>query len=253
MPEPIVDEVFGVFLVFARVGGALMLLPGFGEPYILTRHRLLLALFVSLAMAGALGPSLPPVPAETLTLARLVAGEAVLGLFIGAAARALFSALHIAGTAIAFQSGLAAAAFFDPNEGTQGTLPGTFLTTTALVLLFLTDGHHLLLKALAASYGGVPPGGTPPFGDMADLLARLVNEAFTVGVQIAAPLLVVSLLMYLLMGILNRLMPTFQVFFIALPLQILIAFATVMLSLSGAMLVFFAYFEDGVAGLTLGG
>jgi flagellar biosynthesis protein FliR len=50
--------------------------------------------------------------------------------------------------------------------------------------------------------------------------------------------------MYLGMGVLNRLMPTFQVFFIALPLQILVAFATIMLSFATGLLAFFGLFED---------
>jgi len=253
LPELVADEVFGLLLVFVRVGAALMLLPGFGEPYVLARWRLLLAFWLALALAGPLAAELPALPAEPAVFVPLIAGEALLGLFIGAAGRAMFAALHIAGTTIAFQSGLAAAAVFDPNEATQGTLPGTFLTITALVLLFVTDAHHLLLRALVASYDGLPVGSAPPVGDMAELLAKLVNEAFTIGIRIAAPLLAVSLLMYLLMGILNRLMPQFQVFFIALPLQILIAFATLMLSLAGGFLVFFNFFEDGVMSLTLGG
>ena len=177
----------------------------------------------------------------------------MLGLFIGFTARFAFAALHVAGTTLAFQSGLAAAAIFDPNEATQGTVTGNFLTTTALVLLFVTDSHHLLLQALAASYAGLPAGAAPPLGDMAELLTRLLDQAFAVGVRIAAPLLLVSLLMYLGMGVLNRLMPTFQVFFIALPLQMLAAFATIMLSFGAGLLVFFTLFEDALTTLATGG
>jgi len=249
----VADEVFGLLLIFVRVGAALMLLPGFGEPFVLGRLRLLLALLFALGLAGPLGPTLPALPAEPLILARLVAGEALLGLVIGAAARALFAALHIAGTMIAFQSGLATAMVFDPSEATQGTLPGNLLTTTALVLLFVTDGHHLLLRALAASYQGVPAGTLPPVGDLAEMLVRLVGEAFATALRIAAPLLLVSMLMYLGMGVLNRLMPAFQVFFIALPLQMLLAFAILMLSLSAGLLVFFTFFEERVGALALGG
>lgn len=251
--ELVADEVFGVLLLFVRTGSALLLLPGFGEPYVLGRFRLLLGLLLALALAGPLGPGLPAMPAEPLALARLIGTEALLGTFLGGAARVLLAALHVAGTVIAYQSGLAAASMFDPNEATQGTLPGNFLTTTALVLLFLVDGHHLMLQALAASYAGLPAGAALPLGDMADLLARLLNEAFAIGVRIAAPLVLVSLLMYLGMGILNRLMPAFQVFFIALPLQILIAFAALMLSLGGGLLVFLTFFERGLAELAFGG
>lgn len=253
LPDLVAEEVFGLLLIFVRVGGALMVLPGFGEPYVPSRARLLLALGLSIVLAAPLGPQLPPLPAQLPELARVLCTEALLGLFIGAAARALFAALHIAGTAIAFQSGLAAAAVFDPNEATQGTLPGNLLTTTALVLLFVSDGHHLLLQALAASYAGLPAASTPPLGDLADLLARLVNEAFGLALRIAAPLLAVSLLMYVGMGVLNRLMPTLQVFFIALPLQMLLAFAVIMLSVAGGLLAFFERFEDSLITLTFGG
>jgi flagellar biosynthesis protein FliR len=253
LPDLLVGEAFGVLLVFARVGSALMILPGFGEPYILSRFRLLLALLLSLGLAAPLAAELPAPPEDALELARLLGTEALFGLFVGGAVRALFAALHVAGTVIAFQSGLAAAAIFDPNEATQGTLPGNFLTTTALVLLFVTDAHHLLLAAVAASYEALPAGGAPPFGDMAELIGRLVDQAFALGVRIAAPLLVVSLLMYLAMGVLNRLMPAFQVFFLALPLQMLLAFATLMLSLAGGLFVFFALLEDSLTFLIPGG
>jgi flagellar biosynthesis protein FliR len=88
---------------------------------------------------------------------------------------------------------------------------------------------------------------------MAELLARLIDQAFGLGLRLAAPIVLVSVLTYLAMGVLNRLMPTFQVFFIALPLQILAAFATVMLTFAAGLLAFFAFFEDGLASLGVGG
>ena len=247
--EVVLAEVFGVFLVFARIGSALMLMPGFGEPYVLGRFRLLLALACSLLLAVPLADELPAPPVEPLSGLRLIGGEIVVGLFMGVAARTLFAALHLAGSVIAFQSGLAAAAIFDPNEATQGTLPGNLLTTTGLVLLFVTDAHHLLLQALAASYAGLPAASPLPIGDMTEVLTRFLDQAFALAVQIAAPLLLVSLLVYLVMGVLNRLMPAFQVLFVALPLQILLAFATVTLSLAGGFFAFFTLFEQGVAAL----
>ena len=249
VPELVVEEVFALLLIFVRVGGALMAMPGFAEAYVLIRLRLLLALLLALALAGPLAPELPAMPVEPLELGRLLAAELVIGLFFGAAARLTFAALHVAGTTIAFQSGLAAAAVFDPNEATQGTLPGNFLTTTALVLLFVTDGHHLLLRALATSYAGLPAGTPPPLDDMAEFLLRTFTAAFSLGVRIAAPLLLVSFLMYLGMGVLNRLMPSFQVFFIALPLQMLITFATLMLVFGGGLLAFFAAFDATLGAL----
>lgn len=256
LPELLADEAFRLFLVFCRVGAALLILPGFGEPYVPPRLRLLLALALSLLLGAALGPTglLPPAPEEPAALALLVGREVLIGLFLGAAARTLLGALHVAGSVIAYQSGLAAASVFDPGAATQGTLPGNLLTTAALVLLFVTDGHHALLAALADSYVGLAPSSTGlPLGDMAELFGRLVGAAFAAGVRIAAPVVLVSLLLYLGLGVLNRLMPALQVFFIALPLQILLAFAVLALSLAGGLLAFLAFFGDGLALLVFGG
>lgn len=253
LPELIVEEVFRLLLIFVRIGSAMVIMPGLAEAYVAARARLLLALGLSLALLAPLAPSLPAMPDQPLALARLLAAEAVLGLFIGSAVKVIFAALHIAGTTIAFHSGLAAAAIFDPSEATQGTLPGNFLTTTALVLLFVTDAHHLLIEGMAASYATLPPGDMLPWGDMAELLARLVDQAFALGLRLAAPIVLVSVLTYLAMGVLNRLMPTFQVFFIALPLQILAAFATVMLSFAAGLLAFFTFYEEALVSLGLAG
>ena len=250
---PTSDDVFAIVLIFVRVGAALMLMPGFSEPYIFSRSRLLFALVVSFLLAGPLAPYLPPMPSDVADLTLLIFGEALFGLFIGGATRIMFAALHVAGSTIAVQSGLATASVFDPNQSTQGTLPGNFLTTVAMVLLFVTDSHHMLLRGIIQSYAHLQTNEALPIGDMASFITRIVQKGFDIGVQMAAPLLLVGLLTNLAMGVLNRLMPTFQVFFIALPLQLLLSFATLMLSFAAGLLVFFSFLEVEYSILTQGG
>ena len=60
--------------------------------------------------------------------------------------------------------------------------------------------------------------------------------------QIAAPFIVVALLFYISLGLLARLMPQFQVFFVALPLQIMVGTFVLMLTISSAMMWFLTYF-----------
>lgn len=249
---PLANDIFGFLLLFVRISGALMLMPGFSEPYIFSRSRLLFALTLSVLLVGPLASTLPALPLNTGDLVLLVASEAILGLFIGAATRIMFATLHIAGSTIAVQSGLATASVFDPNQSTQGTLPGNFLTTTAMVLLFVTDGHHMLLRGLVASYDHLQAGLRIPIDDMAAFMTMVVQKGFNLGVQIAAPLLLVGLLTNLAMGVLNRLMPSFQVFFIALPLQLLLAFATLMLCFTSGLLVFFSFLDAEYGALTMG-
>lgn len=250
---PTSNDIFAFLLIFVRIGAAMMLMPGFSEPYIFSRSRLLFALMLSLVLAVPLGPQLPGLPPHLTELFLLVSREVLLGLFIGASTRIIFATLHVAGSTIAVQSGLATASVFDPNQSTQGTLPGNFLTTVAMALLFVTDGHHMLLSGLAQSYVHLGAGMASPIGDMAGFITRIVQNGFDLGVQMAAPLLLVGLLTNLAMGVLNRLMPSFQVFFIALPLQLLLSFATLMLSFAAALLIFFAFLEAEYTTLTLGG
>ena len=183
----------------------------------------------------------------------LVAGETVFGLAIGTSARLAFAAVNVAGSIIAMQSGLAAATFFDPSEATQTPAPANFLSLATLALLFATDGHHLLLRALAQSYALQPLGAALPFGDLGLLLTRLAGTALSAGLAMAAPVLLANLLGNLALGALNRLVPSLQVFFVALPLQLALAFALLAFGVGGVLLVGLRTLEEGVRWLGAGG
>ncbi|MGD9538049.1 MAG: flagellar biosynthetic protein FliR [Alphaproteobacteria bacterium] len=228
-------ELFGYFLVFARLGAAIMLLPGFGESFVSPRIRLLLALAVTFAVMPIVADSLPAMPEQVLGLFVLLFGEILIGLFIGTLARILLGVLQSAGALIANFTSLGAAQVLDPASATPSTLPGNFLTILALVLIFATNLHHLMLAALVDSYASFPPGSAPPLDDFAEAASQLVAQGFGLAFQLAAPLLVVTLVMQIGLGLLARLMPQMQVFFVAMPLQILLGFAIVAVTLGAAM------------------
>ena len=223
-------ELFAVLLTFARVGSALMVLPGFGEPYVMSRARLWIALTASVLLGLSQSAELPEMPDRIAPLVALVGTEVIIGLFIGATVRLVLLASHLAGGIMAMQSGLAAAAFFDPNSGTQGSGFGNFLTMLLILLIFVTDGHHMMLLGLDRSYSALPPGDLDAAG-MAETFVLLSTEAIEVAVRIATPILFIGIASNLLMGVLNRLMPTFQVMFVVMPAQITLAFGVMMLSL----------------------
>ena len=240
-------EVFSLILVFCRIGGALVILPGFGETFVSPRIRLLIALMISLVVTPLAEPFLPALPSQVGPLVLLVGGEILVGVFIGTVARLLISALATAGTVIAFVSGLASALVFNPLMSDQGSLPSVFLTLLGLLLIFATNMHHLMLRAIFDSYSLFVPGTAPDAGDMANLVGRTVADSFTLGMQLAAPFLVVSLIFYVMMGLLARLMPQMQVFFVAIPLQILLSFFIMSSVLAGVMLWFLNQFSARIS------
>ena len=236
-------EIFGFFLVFVRIAAALMIMPGIGEAYIPIQIRLGAAAMLTLAIAPIVISTLPNLPDTPLQLFLLILGELAVGLLIGAAARLTMSALHVAGTVIAFQSSLGFALFVDPTQGTQGALIATFLTLLGLILIFASGLHMLTIRALADSYILFNTGFLPYVGDFAELAVRYVSASFKVGIQIAAPFIVFSLTFYVGLGVLARLLPQIQVFFIGIPLQIFLALMILGIVIAPAMIWFLDHYE----------
>ncbi|MBP5857010.1 flagellar biosynthetic protein FliR [Marivibrio halodurans] len=237
-------ELFATFLVFARIGAAFITLPSIGETFLNPRARLAVALMLSVVAAPVVSPLLPDMPERLGDLALLLLGEIVHGIFIGTVTRVLFNALAIAGVIWSFLSGLASALLFNPLLADQGALQSIFFTLLGLMLIFATDMHHLLIRTVVESYVIFEPGQAPMLGDMADVVARTVADSFKLGIQLVAPLIVVALMFYTLLGLLARLMPQLQVFFIAMPLQILIGMVVMFITIGGMMLWFLEQYRE---------
>ncbi len=239
-------EIFGYGLVFARIGSAMMLLPGIGEAYVAPRIRLQLAFLISLLIAPLLQESLPNLPASPIRIMVLVGSEIVIGIFIGTVARLLITALATAGTVMSVMGGFGFASLFNPLMPDQGAFTAVLLTLMGVLLIFATNTHHLMIMALVESYTMFAPGAPPMFEDISDSIARLVTSSFKLGIQIAAPFIVVGTIFYLGLGLLARLMPQFQVFFIGLPLQILLGLALLSVTLTSGIMWFLDSFETSM-------
>lgn len=239
---------FSYMLVFARVGSALIVLPGFGESYVSPRVRLVFALVLSLIITPLVAGLLPPLPASIWAVFVLVGTEVVIGLLFGSVARLLIVGLQTAGMIIAYQTSLASALINDPASSQQGSIIGNFFVALGVLLIFVTDLHHMLLAGVVDSYGLFAPGAMPPAGDMAELITRIVAASFNTAMQIAAPYIVIGLVFYLGLGLLARLMPQVQVFFIAVPLQLVLSFFVMMLTVSASMIWFLDRFEATMGG-----
>lgn len=234
-------------LTFARVGTMVMLMPAIGELNLPARVRLTIALLLTAILLPAhqkaytvdlttLGPVLV-----------LMVQEIVIGAVLGLTARLAISALQVAGSVIAQQLGLGFVTAVDPTQNQQGLLVGNFLTLLGITLIFATDLHHLVIAAMNDSYTIFQPGEMPLVGDAAQHVTRIVATAFRIGIQLSAPFLVFGLLFNLGLGVLSRLMPQMQVFFIGLPLSIMLGLVLLLLVV-GAMMGTFVGYIEGVLG-----
>jgi flagellar biosynthetic protein FliR len=229
-------------LVFARIGAMVMLLPGFGEVNIPVRVRLGIALALTLIILPLHRNAYQISMTSMAPLLVLMVHEIVIGIVLGATARVTLSALQVAGSVIAQQLGLGFVTSVDPTQGQQGVLIGNFLTILGITLLFATDMHHLIIAALSQSYVIFSPGELMPSGDIASLATRAFTAAFKIGVQLAAPFIVFGLVFNLGLGLLARLMPQMQVYFVGVPLSILAGFLILAAIIATMMGTFLDYF-----------
>lgn len=243
----VLTQIMAFFMIFVRIGAAMMVLPGFGDVYVSPRIRLLFALVFSLMLTPMLEPRMPVLPQSGLMLGVVIGGEVLIGTFIGLIARGLMSALHVAGSIIAMQSALAVAAVFDPGSGGQSPVVSNILTLAAITLFFALDLHHLVLAALVQSYDVFAPATFPDVADMNLLHLRVIADAFNIGVMLAAPHIIISLLFYIGGGLIARLMPNFQVFFVMMPAQIFIALALLILGLPLLMEIFMQFMQTQIS------
>jgi flagellar biosynthetic protein FliR len=229
-------------LAFARVGAMVMLLPGLGETNIPVRIKLSIALLLTLIILP-LHRAAYHVDMTSLTaLLVLMLHEIVIGIVLGATARVTLSALQTAGAVIAQQMGLGFVTSVDPTQGQQGVLIGNFLTMLGVTMLFATDSHHLVIAALSDSYKIFSPGETMATGDVASLATSAFAAAFKIGLQLSAPFLVFGLVFNIGLGVLARLMPQMQVYFVGVPLSILAGFLILALVIAAMMGTFLDYF-----------
>lgn len=230
--------VFPAFLIFCRLGMALLVFPAISDPSIPTRLRLLIAVGTTLLFLPLLQSQLPTLPAKTGVMVSLVGAELMVGLLMGIVARWMMAAFAIAGEQIAFMSGFQAATLFDPTSGSSSAAPTVFMSLTASAFILAIGLHHQLIEGIMHSYQVFPAGQWPAIGGTLQALIDLISQVFLLGLQLSAPVVVAGFLGYVVFGIFNRLIPQLQVFFVSLPVSLTLSMLILAASLGGMLSLF---------------
>jgi flagellar biosynthetic protein FliR len=211
---------FGFSLLLARFGALVMVAPGLGEAQIPATMRAGLAACVAALLLPALGPIMPPPPADAMTYAGLIGAELLTGLWFGWLARLVALALPAAAQIVTLMTGLANVIAPDPAAGQTTALSRLFGLVPPLLLL--SSGLYMVpVQALAASYRVIPAGAVLPRGDAATLVVSGVAASFVLAVRLAAPFLLAGTVWQIALGIAARLVPSLQVYQLAHPGQVL--------------------------------
>jgi flagellar biosynthetic protein FliR len=216
----ILDHAFGLILVLARVGATLAFLPGLGETAIPAVVKAGMVLTLTILVLPIVEPALPPRPDSEVALALMVMTELANGLWFGWLARVLTTSLPVAGQFIADFAGLANVLQPSPELGAQTTAIARLYDVAVPALILSTGLYTVLLSALVGFYHLIPPGTLAWVPDSAATTVSMVAESFNLALRLATPFILAAIAWNVAIGLIARLVPKLQIFFVALPGQI---------------------------------
>jgi flagellar biosynthetic protein FliR len=232
-----------IFLVvLARMGGLVTFAPFWSHKAANPRARILLALAMAFVITPVVAPHLPTPPSDYVALMVVMIGEVLIGLVFGFVGRLIFSGLELAAELLGFQMGLSLVSAIDPSTQARSAALATFAQMFGLMILLASDGHHWLLQATVRSFGVVAPGNFTLKPALIELILRLSADALAVGVALAAPAIIVLLVVEFALAIAGRAAPQLQIMVVGFPIKIAVG-----LWLIGATL----YFMPGAVRTTL--
>ncbi|MBA3446520.1 MAG: flagellar type III secretion system protein FliR [Pseudaminobacter sp.] len=241
--------VLAAFIAFCRIGGCFLLMPGFASVRVPVQIRL----FIALAATGALLVHLwdaivPLVDRRPEILAPMIASELLIGALIGLMARFYMMALQFMGAGVAMMIGYGGMPGTGIEEAEPQAALAAVISFSALLLLFVFDFHHEIIKALVASYRLAPLNVFfNPQLALVDIVDTL-SEAFFLVLRLGSPFIAYAILVNLTIGFVNKLTPQIPVYFISLPFVI-----------AGGLIIFYfgagtllSLFADGFLETVLG-
>jgi flagellar biosynthesis protein FliR len=217
-------------LVLARVGAAMALLPGLGETVAPVAMRIGLALSITILLLPELQPMMPVAPAAGLSMALMIAGEVITGLWFGWVTRMIVLALPVCAQFIGFLIGLSSVLQPDPELGAQSGVLGKLFEMAAPALLMASGLYRLPLTALTGLFRLIPPGHMLPIGDGTEIAVHAVSTGFSLALQLASPFVVIGVVWHLAMGLVGRIVSRMQIYFVSMPGQILLGFGLLMIT-----------------------
>jgi flagellar biosynthetic protein FliR len=245
------DTFLTIFLIFCRIGGCLLIIPGFSSARLPPQIRLFIAFTITLALSPAVQRQFPSNLAQQdpITSFWWIISESLTGFSIGLLGRVFFMALQTMSTALAMVIGFGSIPGTPIDETEPLPAVSSMIMMVATALVFMTDLHWEVFRGLIASYARLPPG--MAFGVQVALvqLTDQITNAFLLSLRISSPFVVYSIIVNLAVGLTNKLTPQIPVFFLATPFVLLGGLLLLYLLFNEFMLLFMAGF---VAWLTQG-
>jgi flagellar biosynthesis protein FliR len=223
-------EILRFAVVLMRVTGIMLCAPFFSNQSIPAQIRVVFALVTTLAMAPMLPLNAIPAGFQLSDIAPLFFSEILFGVILGLAASLVFAGIQFAGQIISLQLGFSLIDLIDPQSNVESSIFSFLQNYIALMFFLMMNGHHWFLLAISESFHSLPVGGVQLHASLVEGLIHLSSQILPIGLRIAGPVIAVSLITDVVMGMLGRAAPQVNILIIGMPAKILVGFGCLSLS-----------------------
>ncbi len=225
-----VQQLIVVFLAIAtRLSGLMLFAPFFGSSVLSPRVKAGLVFAMSVLLVPTLSPMLAHL--DVSAWPSLVLGEMVVGAGMGIATNLVFDAVQMAGQVLSTQMGFSLVNLLDPQTQVESTVVALFHQTIAMLIFLRLDVHLWLLRSIGRSFSLVPPGSAHISGVFTLTAVHAGGEVFSLGLQMAAPVLSATFLTDIVLGLLGKASPQAPLMLLGVPIKTLLGIAILFVSL----------------------
>ncbi len=219
-----IEEILRFAIVLMRITGLMLFAPFFGSQSIPVHSRIIFSLLLTLALTPAMPLKTLPTGAGMGDIVPMFLGEIMFGVILGLAASFVFAGFQFAGQIVSFQLGFSLINLIDPQSNVEAPVFSFLNNYIALLFFLLLNGHHWFLLAINDSFNYLPIGGIQLDAPLVERMVQLSSEVLTIGLRLAGPVIAVSVITDVVMGMLGRAAHQVNILIVGMPLKLLIGF-----------------------------
>lgn len=233
----VLNDVWGHLLVGSRLLGLMLYFPGLSSNTVTYKMRFLIIMCLSFVLTPLIFNPSPSSPPGSWAVCFSIFQEVFMGIIFSFMLKTLFSALDVAGSIMGLQMNLSNIFVHNSDTNQQEGFLSGYINLISVTLVFITHYHYRIFDVFIKTFHYFTP---THMEDIYSIFIETLTSSFVFGVTMAGPFIVISVLTYILAGVLNRLIPQMQVFFLIQPLQLIMGFSILIISLS----IILDFFQD---------
>jgi flagellar biosynthetic protein FliR len=199
-------QVFGALLTIGvRITGIMLFAPFFGSVVIPARVKAVLVMALTALLYPMLSTKMPQMNISQWPM--MVFSELLIGVALGVVTNIVFDGVQMAGQVLSVQMGYSLVNILDPQTQVESTVMATFHQTIAMLIFLRLNVHFWILRALVNSFDYLPPSSGHFGASFTSSVLHAGSSVFSIGIQIAAPVLSATLLADIALGLLGKASP----------------------------------------------